>query len=243
MKRLVLILICLFSFFSLQAQVSEKELSGVEFLQMDDGKGGTIYGFTLGDKMIGPNYHVHPDGTKFYTYFNLEGKAELVQIMEVPHSGQLFLAEMVNGNLNGNAFQMIGKNLDWARVYKDGEPRKNADTEYLGKLSNRPNCVGNCIDAFGIYQTSGKQLAMGFFKKESPSTPIIHTFPSGSMYLGSMDGWDREGFGKYSYANDGSVYIGMWKKNMREGLGFWFNKDGSIRKKGYFKKDEVIRNM
>ncbi|TNF43052.1 MAG: hypothetical protein EP311_04020 [Cytophagales bacterium] len=243
MTRLFLLLICWVTLLPIQAQVSEKELQGVEFLQMDDGNGGTIYGFTLGDKMIGPSYHIYPDGKRFYTYFNLEGKAEQVQIMEIPYSGQLLLAEMVDGAMNGNAFQMVGKNLDWARVYKDGEPRKNADTEYLGKLSNRPNCVGNCIDAFGIYQTSGKQLAMGFFKKESPSTPVIHTFPAGDMYLGSMDGWEREGFGTYRFANDGSIYIGMWKKNMREGLGFWFNKDGALRKKGYFKKGEVIRNM
>ncbi|WP_456463040.1 hypothetical protein [Lutibacter sp.] len=225
------------------AQFTEKQLDGVEFLQMEDGSGGTIYGFTKGKIVIGPNFHIRGDGSRIYLYYDNEGITQGFGMAEVPSTGLMKLFEREDNIMHGKAFQMTGNQLNWAQIYKNGKIKKITEIAYTSKLSNRKNCIGNCIDGFGMFQTSDEQLLFGYFKGMQPITPVIHVFKSGSMYQGAMKKWEREGFGKYKYSSDGSYYIGMWKKNKRHGLGIWFNKDGSIYKKGYFKKDELKINM
>ncbi|MEM1003261.1 MAG: hypothetical protein AAGH46_11495, partial [Bacteroidota bacterium] len=226
------------------AQITEKDLEGVEFLEMQDEKGGTIYGFSKGNTMIGANMHQHANGMVIYTYFNLEGLAEGTQFGDIPSTGKKIMMEMKDNVQHGNTFKMTGSNVDYAKVFKKGKEKKVMHDPYKSKLSNRERCIGNCIGGFGLYQTSsGKQTIIGFFDSTKPESPVIHVFESGSMYEGDMKNWDRQGFGKYTWASDGSYYVGSWKKGKRHGLGIWFNKDGSIRKKGFFKKDELIINM
>ena len=225
------------------AQFSEKQLDGVEFLEMDDGSGGIIYGFTKGENIIGPNFHIRQDGSRIYLYYDSEGITQGFGMGEVPSTGLMKLFVRKDNIMHGNAFQMTGNQLNWAQTYKNGEIKKVTEVEYTTKSSNRENCLGNCIDGFGMFQTSDEQLLFGYFEGTQPTTPVIHVFKSGSMYQGAMKKWEREGFGKYKYSNDGSYYIGMWKKNKRHGLGIWFNKDGSLKKKGYFKKDKLIISM
>ncbi len=244
MKRFLLV--CLISAYStcLFSQVSEKELDNVGFIQMDDGNGGMMYGFSLNDKLVGPNYNIKGDGMRTYNYFNTEGMSEGFQMIENPATGEMTLVEKENDKMNGNAFKMEGANLSWAQTYKDGVIHKVKEVAYTSGGSNREGCRGNCMDGFGLYQAGGGQIVIGYFHKWEPATPVIHIFSnSDSMYQGAMKKWEREGFGKYTYGNDKSYYIGMWKKNKREGLGIWFYEDGSIKSKGYYKKDELIKNM
>ncbi len=245
MKKFVVFLMTVLGTLVVNAQVSEKELDGIEFLQMDDTQGGIIYGFTKGDKMIGPNLHIRADGMRIYTYFDLEGLAQDVQMIEEPSTGMLLLAEMKDNVMHGNAFKMTGQEIDWAQTYKNGEIKKIMDVEYKSKSSNRENCLGNCLGGFGMFQTSDDQLLLGYFFKLQPTSPVVHTFDGGKsdMYLGGMRKWERQGLGKYIYSNEGNIYFGMWDKDKRTGLGIWFNKDGGVDSKGYFKKGELIKNM
>ncbi len=235
---LLFLVLCLIS----NAQISEKDLDGIEFLQMDL-DGGTYYGFSKEGKLIGPGYNIKGNGMRTYFNFDLEGIAQGFAMVDAPSTGLIKLLVKKDNILHGNAFQMMGKNLEWAQTYKKGKIKKVTELAYTSKLSNRANCIGNCIDGFGMFQTSDEQLLFGYFESTQPTTPVIHIFKSGSMYQGAMKKWEREGFGKYTYSNDGSYYIGTWKKNKRHGLGIWFYKDGNIYKKGYFKKNELKINM
>ena len=243
MKKYIVVLMTILSVMAMNAQVSEKELEEVMFIQQNDGQGGTIYGFVKGDKMIGPNLHLRSDGMKIYAYFDIEGKAQDIQMLEEPNTGVLLLTEMKDNVMHGNAFKMTGKELNWAQTYKNGEIKKAMDMYYTTKSSNRENCIGDCLGGFGMYQTSDKQIVLGYFFKLQPTSPVVHIFDDGDMYLGGMKKWERQGLGKYTYSNDGSIYFGMWDGNKRSGLGIWFNKDGGIHSKGYFKKNELVKNM
>jgi len=225
------------------AQVSEKDLDQVSFVAMDDGQGGMLYGFSYNGKLVGPNYNIKGDGSRTYNYFSVEGLANGFQMLEVPATGEMTLSEAKDNQSHGNAFKMVGTELAWAQTYKNNEIDKVVEVAFTSGGSNRENCRGNCINGFGLYQTSGGQMVIGYFRRSDPTTPVIHIFKSNSMYQGAMNKWEREGFGKYTYANDGSYYIGMWRKNKREGLGMWFNSDGSFKSKGYYKNDALIRNM
>lgn len=242
MKKIACIVLLLSGMLTI-AQVSEKELDQVSFVAMDDGQGGMLYGFSMNEKLIGPNYNIKGDGTKTYNYFSIEGLANGFQMFEVPTTGEMTLLEKKDNQSHGNAFKMVGSELAWAQTYKNDVLDKVVEVAFTSNSSNRVNCRGNCINGFGMLQTEGGQMILGYFNKSQPTTPVIHIFKSNSMYQGAMNKWDREGFGKYTYANDGSYYIGMWKKNKREGLGMWFNSDGSLKSKGYYKKDDLIKNM
>lgn len=242
MKNLLIAFLMLSSFFC-TAQVAEKDLDLVSFIAMEDGQGGFIYGFDLNGKLIGPNYNIKGDGTKTYNFFSIENLINGFQMVEIPATGVTLLTEAKDNQMHGNAFRMVGNELEWAQTYKNNEIDKVVEVAYTSGGSNRVNCRGNCINGFGLFQTDDGQLILGYFNKSQPTTPVIHIFKSNSMYQGAMNKWEREGFGKYTYANDGSYYIGMWRKNKREGLGIWFNSDGSLKSKGYYKNDALIKNM
>ncbi len=224
-------------------QVKEKDMDQLEFVTTTSEDGIKTDGFSLNGSLIGPTRSVYPDGMIVYTYYNEEGLGEGFQMGEIPYTGEQILQEMKDGKVHGNAFKLTGNQLDYAQSYKNGEINKVMEIPYTSKSSNRERCIGNCINGFGVFAAQDEQIVMGYFWAEQPQTPIIHTFKSGSMYKGAMNKWERDGFGKYQYANDGSYYVGMWKNNKREGLGIWYNKDGSIKKQGFFKKDELIKSL
>ena len=101
------------------------------------------------------------------------------------------------------------------------------------------------MGGFGLKQTNRGSIIAGFWHSGIIDTPAIYIFEGGDTYMGQMKrkSWRRDGFGKYHYKNDGSIYVGMWKKDKRHGLGIWFNNDGSIREKGVFEDDALIKNM
>jgi hypothetical protein len=48
-----------------------------------------------------------------------------------------------------------------------------------------------------------------------------------------------EGHGVHHYA-DGSRYEGNWVKNMKEGNGIMYLKDGTVKQKGVWTKDDFV---
>lgn len=242
MKHTFLLFVTILHSFWGFTQISQKELDDVSFQKITDAQNGTIYGFSMDGKLIGPSMNIKPDGTTILTYYNKDGLGEGFQMMENPKTGMRLLAEIKDNQLNGNVFKMTGKQLDWAQTYKNGKAKKDKGQLFKSQKSNWVNCVGNCADGFGVSQPSKGNIAMGFHLQGLPIAPVIYIYGK-DTYMGDMrKGW-RHYFGKYQYNNDGSFFIGMWEKGKRSGLGMWFEKDGSIREKGYYKKDELIKNM
>ena len=223
-------------------QVKDKELDQVKFETKTSESGITMDGFSMNGQFIGPTRSVYPDGKLVYTYYNAEGLAEGFQLGEIPYTGEQVLQEMKDDKVHGNAFKITGNQLDYAQSYKNGKINKVMEVPYIAKTSNRDRCIGNCVNGFGLYAAQDEQFIMGYFWAEHPQTPVIHTFKGGEQYKGAMNKWEREGFGKFQW-NDGGYYVGMWKSNKRDGLGIWYNKDGSIRRQGFFKKDELIKSL
>ncbi len=243
MKTIVHFLLMIMVVGTIHAQVSEKDIESVQFLQFTD-QGNTTYGFSQGDILIGPSISIKADGNIIYTNYE-GGMGNGIQMLENGKTGVMILQELKDNLQHGNGFKMVGTNVEYAYVYKKGKVKKIMHQEYKQKVNNiSPRCVGNCMGGFGLKQTSdGSQTVIGFFDSGDPENPVIHVFDDGDMYTGGMKKWKRNGFGKYKYANDNSYYVGIWKNNKRHGLGIWFNSDGTIRKKGFFKKDELVKNM
>jgi len=224
------------------AQVSFKEAENINFENITFDDGSTTHAFSLNGKLIGPSHSQKADGMLTYTYYNEEGKAEGFQMAVNPSSGIQVLQTMKDNLKHGNAFKMIGNELAWADLYKKDELKKAKDVLYKMKESNKAKCLGNCINGFGLRAGNEEQMLMGFFWGEVAEGPMIHTFKSGDMYRGAMKGWEREGFGVYKWAS-GGYYIGYWKKSKRHGLGIWYNNDGTIKQKGYYKKDKLVKEL
>ena len=241
MKISITFLTIIFSFISF-GQVKEKDLDQLKFTQITSENGTETDGFSMNGQMIGPTFSVSPDGMRFYVYYNEKGLGEGFQLGEIPYTGEQILQEMKDGKVHGNAFKLTGNQLDYAQSYKNGKINKVMEMPYVSKSSNRERCIGNCVNGFGLYQTSKGILIMGYFWVEHPQTPVLYTFDNGDQYKGSMKKWDRDGFGIYKWG-DGGYYVGMWKNNEREGLGIWYNKDGSVRKQGFFKKNKLIKSL
>lgn len=240
--RYVILLIACLSMQINQAQIKKKDLDEVNYVETDDGEGGVIYGFSMNGKLVGPNYHIKSNGMRIYTYFDDEGVAQGVQIL-TDNSGMMLLAQMRDGKMHGNAFKMTGDQLNWAREYKKGEIKSDESQDYKNKLRKMANCIGNCMGGFGMKSTSEKNFVIGFFHSGGLDAPAVYFYDK-DRYMGEMKKktYMRDGFGTYKFSSGNSLYMGMWKKNERHGLGIWFNEDGSIYKKGYFKNDKLIVN-
>lgn len=242
MRRLLYTLLIALISLNTWAQVSEKDLDNVKFEKNSDQQNGTTYAFSMNDKLIGPSLSIKSDGSIILTYYNDEGLAEGFQMMENPKTGVRLLAEVKDNQLHGNAFKMTGNQLDWAQTYKNGKAKLDKGKLYKAQGSNWANCLGNCADGFGLAQPTNGNYALGFYLQGMPISPIIYNYGE-DTYMGDMrKGW-RHYFGRYQFKNDGSYYIGMWKKGKRDGLGMWFEKDGSIREKGFYKNDKLVKNM
>ena len=225
------------------AQIKKKDLDEVTYMETDDGEGGVVIGFSKNGKPVGPGYHIHANGMRVYHYFDEDGVAQGVQ-MVTNKNGMMLLTQMRDGKMHGNAFKMKGDQLEWARTYKKGKIKKDESQDYKIKLKKMPNCIGNCMGGFGMKKPSEDHIVLGFFHSGGLHSPVIYFYSNG-RYMGEMKKktYKRHGFGTYKFSTDNGIYIGMWKKNKRHGLGIWFNADGTIYKKGYFKKDKLIKNM
>jgi len=225
-----------------QAQIKKRDLDQVNYVETDDGKGGTIIGFSMNGKLVGPNYHVKANGMRIYSYFSEDGKAQRVQIL-MDDKGMMLLTQMRDNNMHGNAFKMTGDQLNWAREYKRGKTWVDVSRDYKNKLRKMPNCIGNCMGGFGLEKTSKTNFVIGFFHSSGLHSPVVYFYDK-DRYMGEMKKktFKRHGFGTYKFSSGNSLYIGMWKKNKRHGLGIWFNEDGTIYQKGYFKNDKLVIN-
>jgi len=241
--RYVILLIACLSLQMSQAQIKEKDLDQVNYVETDDGEGGVIYGFSMNGKPVGPGYHVKANGMRISSYLGEDALAQRVQIL-ITKDGVMLLAQMRDNKMHGNAFKMIGDQLDWARNYKKNKVYIDESQDYKNKLRKMPNCIGDCMGGFGLKSTSEKNTVIGFFHSGGLHSPVIYFYDK-DRYMGEMKkkSYKRHGFGTYKFSSGNSLYVGMWKKNKRHGLGIWFNEDGSIYKKGYFKNDKLIKNM
>ena len=221
MKTITSLLIAFITLISM-AQVSEKDLDQVKFQKFVTEDGVTTHSFSMGEKLIGPSHSFYPDGMKSYTYFGDGGMAQGFQMVENPSTGVQVLQMMRDNLKHGNSFKLTGSQINYAQTYKNDEIYKVMEVPYTTKSSNRANCLGNCINGFGLFAAGGDQMVMGYFWAENPKSPIIHSFPGGSEYKGEMDKWNREGFGKYKWKS-GEYYVGMWKKNKRHGQNMGMN--------------------
>ena len=65
------------------------------------------------------------------------------------------------------------------------------------------------------------------------------TYPKGGKYVGHWKDGKMDGQGTMTWP-DGRKYVGQWKDGKKDGQGTLYKADGSISKKGQWKKDEYI---
>lgn len=62
-------------------------------------------------------------------------------------------------------------------------------------------------------------------------------------YYGQMVNNTYEGFGRYTWKSTGNFTIGLWEKNMREGLHIKRDANGTIQEAGMYVKDKLLSNQ
>ena len=80
-----------------------------------------------------------------------------------------------------------------------------------------------------------RNLPNNYAKSNNSDIKCLMVFENKERFEGKVVNGKFEGFGKYFY-DDGSVYVGEFKKNLRDGLGSFKFKDGRMYK-GYWVKN------
>jgi hypothetical protein len=223
------------------SQVSKKLLENITFAELPLNTGGTAYSFRMDGRSIGP-YMAINGAEQLYVYYDEEQQEQGFLLVVNSDENAVTYATMKDGIQHGNAWKTVNGELAWAQTYKKGEIHKVKEVDYMQKVNKKPGCIGDCDDGFGLYFFSKESYSMGYWKGGNSDNPMYRDRGNGNAFRGELKKGLRHGFGVYYY-KDGGKYIGYWNKGDREGLGFMVNSANQVTKKGFWKNDEIIKNM
>ena len=113
---------------------------------------------------------------------------------------------------------------------KSVEIEKDISMLYIGSKTNEfINQIKNCLknneiqnDKIPNINITTENKNKEVYEEDEKNKNILFLMQYKNIYIGgiSLDFHFREGFGINKYENSSSFYIGQWKENMKEGIGF-----------------------
>ena len=224
-----------------QVKLSKKELRELSFKEEIGAKGAHTFGFYLDGKPIGPYLGIK-DSEMVYLDYNKDQKSEGFTLYVNRETGENILATAKKGKKEGPFFSIKAGEVQYAREADKKGNVTDIDLYYQQNLSNKSGCRGNCVDGFGLIKYDEGNYAFSYFAYGNKFWTTYHIFPSGNVYRGSTVLDYREGMGVFTYDN-GTEYIGHFKKGYLNGLGFVRDKTGKVIEKGIYKGGELITSI
>lgn len=248
MKKILLLLLIFSSLFGnaqidFAKQIKKKDFDEITFKSITNTNGDVIHGFFMNNLAVGPYMLKRADGTLEYKNYNRKHQIDGSMITFNQLNATVTLQNYRKGAPEGGAFQLKNGNIVWAKTFKNGTSIEDNLGMYREKKANAANCIGDCLNGFGIKKnTKINSITIGFFAFESVKYPALATYSDNGQYFGQFILGIREQFGVYIFPS-GRKYIGFWKKGDQEGYGFYLDKEGQVEEKGYYKNGSLAMSM
>jgi len=178
------------------------------------------------------------------TYQIVNGIKHGLEVKYHPKGG-FELNQYTNGIYNGYTFRGNFKKLTAeVLIFENGNKKGIYHLDYEnGKTSSKgyAACRGNCKNGLGLRRVDDTYY-FGIFDKKKPSPIGIDQWVNSSeIYLGASHDFKRGPFGMYRF-EDGTVFIGGYKKSKYDGVGVWISNEGVLHASVY-KNDNIKEEL